>query len=309
MISVRLRNGPRPDSNSLTRARTVGGLLHATLRRCNARHHILRKQMTSTPHYEVLPRRSVEEMINNYFMILGDLNAKVGSARPASGGAVGCFSKHVSSNANGERLIELCEEQNLILCNTMFKHRMQHRSTWFSDGLVHRDGQPVRNMIDFVIMRRSNTVRVVNARSYGGFTIRSDHHLVIADFRLTFWRCTTLYYKATNYRCFIKYNRPTQDSAESFKNAIASTLPDINTPPEDISTLDQTWERFVSSTHAAAEKAFGRKKPQKRIARSTSPAVIELSTQQKEIHSRIHMEKDPNKRKDLTCMYVYVYFI
>eukprot|EP00117_Sycon_ciliatum_P002356 scpid25615/ scgid4849/ LINE-1 reverse transcriptase homolog len=217
-------------------------------------------------------------------MILGDLNAKVGSARPASGGAVGCFSKHVSSNANGERLIEL--------------YRMQHRSTWFSDGLVHRDGQPVRNMIDFVIMRRSNTVRVVNARSYGGFTTRSDHHPVIADFRLTFWRCTTS--KATNDRCFIKYNEPTQDSAESFKNAIASTLPDINTPPEDISTLDQTWERFVSSTHAAAEKAFGRKKPQKRIARSTSPAVIELSTQQKEIHSRIHMEKDPNKRKELT---------
>ena len=61
--------------------------------------------------------------------ILGDLNAKVGSAESGTQGPAGCFSKLITTNANGERLIEFCEEHNIILCNTMFKHKMKLRST------------------------------------------------------------------------------------------------------------------------------------------------------------------------------------
>ena len=40
-------------------------------------------------------------------------------------------------------------------------------------------------MIDFEIARRTDKVKLTNARSYGGFMTRSDHHPVIADFVLT----------------------------------------------------------------------------------------------------------------------------
>ena len=121
--------------------------------------------------------------------LLGDFNAKVGSSSPGENGAVLCFSKHLSTNENGERLVEFCGNNNFVLCNTLFKHRMQHRSTWFSDGLSHPDGKPVRNMIDFVIARRTDKVKLTNARSYGGFMTRSNHHPVIADFVLTLRKC------------------------------------------------------------------------------------------------------------------------
>ena len=121
--------------------------------------------------------------------LLGDFNAKVGSSSPGENGAVLCFSKTLSTIENGERLVEFCGNYNFVLCDTLFKHRMQHRSTWFSDGLSHPDGKPVRIMIDFVIARRTDKVKLTNARSYGGFMTRSDHHPVIADFVLTLRKC------------------------------------------------------------------------------------------------------------------------
>ena len=120
------------------------------------------------------------------------------------GGPVGCFSKHLTSNSNGERLTEFCEDHNLFLCNTLFKHRMQHRSTWFADGLTYADGKPVRNQIDFVIARRSSAVIISDAMSYSGFPTRSDHHPVIAVFYLSFRRVRSL--KKSVARCFVRYS-------------------------------------------------------------------------------------------------------
>ena len=62
---------------------------------------------------------------------------------------------------------------------------MAHRSTWFADGLFNANGKPVRNMIDFVMIKKSSQVLVTNARSYGGFVTRSDHNPVIADLCLS----------------------------------------------------------------------------------------------------------------------------
>ena len=79
--------------------------------------------------------------------VLGDMNAKVGSSPADSSNPVGMYSKHRMGNDNGSRVIEFCEIHHLLLANTMFKHRMQHRATWFADGLCHNDGNQVGNMI------------------------------------------------------------------------------------------------------------------------------------------------------------------
>lgn len=231
--------------------------------------------------------------------ILGDLNAKVGSAAPGTHGPVGCFSKHLHSNANGERLIEFCEDNDLILCNTQFKHQMKHRSTWFSDGLTHPDGKPVRNMIDFVMMRRSKSVKLVNARSYGGFTTRSDHHPVIAEFALSFWRCHSP--GKSNELCFVKYQLPTDpDSTRKYRDTLSENLPDVIIPEITTSGIDAVWTKFVSVIHSSAEESFGKLPPRQRKVKSTNPLVKQLSDQQKQLHIRINSENDPTIRRQLS---------
>ena len=163
--------------------------------------------------YELLNNVVLKTKNRDELWILGDLNAKVGSSRPGSVSPVGCYSKHTISNSNGCRLVEFCEDNRLVLTNTLFKHRMQHRSTWFSDGLVHADGKPVRNMIDYVIVKRSTMAAVLDARSFGGFTTRSDHHPVIAVLGIALSKVHPTVKQQDP--CFNRYNRPTAESSKT----------------------------------------------------------------------------------------------
>ena len=154
VVSVRMVLSPRPDS----RAVTVMCCYAPTLQRSTI------NPQEADNFYELLNNVVLKTKNRDELWILGDLNAKVGSSTPGSVSPVGCYSKHTISNSNGCRLVEFCEDNRLVLTNTLFKHRMQHRSKWFSDGLVHADGKPVRNMIDYVIVKRSTMAAVLDAR-------------------------------------------------------------------------------------------------------------------------------------------------
>ena len=76
-------------------------------------------------------------------------------------------------NENGIELLELCERNELILTNTMFQHPIKHRTTWQAPETPnrnHKSGEPrrnpVRNQIDYIIMRRSDMNKVSDSRSY-----------------------------------------------------------------------------------------------------------------------------------------------
>ena len=65
--------------------------------------------------------------------IIGDWNAKVGSQEIP--GVTGKFGLGVQNEA-GKRLIELCQENALVIANTLFQQHKRRLYTWTS-----RDGQ------------------------------------------------------------------------------------------------------------------------------------------------------------------------
>ena len=115
-----------------------------------------RQHSLSNPNLAERIYRQLELVINPVKrkdeLVTADLNAKVGSSAPDSLSVFGGFSKHRYNNANGERLVEFCVTRNLVLFNTLFKHRMAHRSTWFADGPFDANSKPSRNMIDLVVI-------------------------------------------------------------------------------------------------------------------------------------------------------------
>ena len=74
--------------------------------------------------------------------IIGDWNAKVGSQETP--GITGKFGLGVQNEA-GQRLIEFCQENTLVITNTLFQQHRRRLYTWTSP-----DGQP-RNQIDFIL--------------------------------------------------------------------------------------------------------------------------------------------------------------
>ena len=76
---------------------------------------------------------------NDVLFIIGDCNAKVGSQEIS--GEISKFSLGVQ-NEVGQRLIEFCQENTLVIANTLFQ---QHKITWTSP-----DGQ-YQNQINYIL--------------------------------------------------------------------------------------------------------------------------------------------------------------
>ena len=74
--------------------------------------------------------------------IIGEGNAKVGSQETP--GVTGKFGLGIQSEA-GQRLIEFCQENALIIANTLFQQHKRRLYTWTSP-----DGQH-RNQIDYIL--------------------------------------------------------------------------------------------------------------------------------------------------------------
>ena len=84
---------------------------------------------------ELTPKKDV-------LFIIGDWNAKVGSQE--THGVTGKFGLGIRNEA-GQRLIEFCQENALVIANTLFQQHKRRLYTWTSP-----DGQH-RNQIDYIL--------------------------------------------------------------------------------------------------------------------------------------------------------------
>ena len=117
---------------------------------------------------EITPKKDV-------LFIIGDWNAKVGSQETP--GVTGKFGLGMQNEA-GQRLIEFCKENALVITNTLFQ---QHKRRCYT--LTSPDGQHP-NQIDYILcsQRWRSCIQLAKTRSRAD--CGSDHELLIAKFRL-----------------------------------------------------------------------------------------------------------------------------
>ena len=104
-----------------------------------------------------------------------DWNAKIGSQETP--GVTGKFGLGVQNEA-GQRLIEFCQENTLIIANTLFQQHKRRFYTWTSP-----DGQH-RNQIDYILCSQRWRSSIQSAKTRPGADCGSDHEHLIAKFRL-----------------------------------------------------------------------------------------------------------------------------
>ena len=107
--------------------------------------------------------------------IIGDWAAKVGSQETL--GLRRKFGLGVQNEA-GQRLIDFCQENALVIANTLFHQHKRRLYTWMSP-----DGQN-RNQIDFILCSHRWRSSIQLAKTRPGADCGSDHELLIAKFRL-----------------------------------------------------------------------------------------------------------------------------
>ena len=106
---------------------------------------------------------------------IGDWNAKVGSQETP--GVTGKFGLGIQ-NEEGQRLIEFCQENALVIANTLFQQHNRRLYTRTSP-----DGQH-RNQIDYILYSQRWRSSIQSAKTRPGADCGSDHELLITKFRL-----------------------------------------------------------------------------------------------------------------------------
>ena len=117
---------------------------------------------------ELTPQKDV-------LFIVGGWDAKVGSQ--GTPGVTGKFGLGVQNEA-GQRLIEFCQENTLVIANTLFHQHKRRLYTWTS-----RDGQQ-RNQTDYILCSQRWRNSVQSAKTRPGADCGSGHELLIAKFIL-----------------------------------------------------------------------------------------------------------------------------
>ncbi|XP_039760435.1 craniofacial development protein 2-like [Pararge aegeria] len=103
---------------------------------------------------ENIPQREVT-------LVIGDLNAKVGRTSDDAHlrHLVGRFGIG-ERNERGERLLQFCNEQNLVITNTCFEHHIRRLYTWISPGNRYR------NQIDYILIQKRWRSSIVNTTTF-----------------------------------------------------------------------------------------------------------------------------------------------
>ena len=118
--------------------------------------------------WELTPKKDV-------LFIIGDWNAKLGSQEMP--GVTGKFGLGIRNEA-GQRLIEFCQENTLVIANTLFQQHKGRLYPWTSP-----DGQH-QNQIDYILCSQRWKSSIQSAKTRPGADCGSDHKLLITKFRL-----------------------------------------------------------------------------------------------------------------------------
>ena len=120
---------------------------------------------------ELTPKKDV-------LFIIGDWNAKVGSQETPW--VTGKFGLGIWNEA-GQRLIEFCQENALIITNTLFQQHKRRLYTWTSP-----DGQH-RNQTDYILCSQRWRSSIQSTKTRPGADCGSDHELLLPNSDLN-WR-------------------------------------------------------------------------------------------------------------------------
>ena len=181
--------------------------------------------------------------------IMGDFNAKVGTTLENTVGRYGLG----DTNERGERLIEFCQQHNLVITNTWFQQHPRRLYTWQSPD------KETRNQIEHIMInsRVKNGVRRVN--TYPGADITSDHNPVVMKLKIKLKKVQTKKRQGQLNLDMLK-----EENRSRFNVAIQNKFDALNVEeqeqaPDSVDTVQRKWDYVKNALHRTAQEILPRK--------------------------------------------------
>ena len=191
-------------------------------------------------------------------IVMGDLNAKVGSDNTnhdRAMGKEGCG----SMNDNGERLLETCMAYDLVIGGTLFPHREIHKLTWCSPN--GRD----KNQIDHLMISGTWRRSLQDVKVRRGADVSSDHHLVTATLKLKLRRKGPCKIRQQQFDVEkLKDPRTNKTFTLQLKNKFQALTDAENHTPTGTNDINTMWEQVRTAYIQTSETCLGRKQKRRK---------------------------------------------
>lgn len=230
-------------------------------------------------------------------IVMGDLNAKIGCENEGLEKVMG---KHGigAQNDNGERFIDMCLNNRLVIGGSVFPHKLCHKVTWLSP-----DGK-TQNQIDHFAISQMWRRSLLDVRNRRGADCGSDHHLVIAEVRLkiaaTGHQDANCRQKRFNIR---KLQNPDirKEFVLELKNRYSQLEEEDQSEEEASTQVERKWNKIKKTFLNSSEKILGfqdtRRKPW--ISDHTWQKIEE----RREIKALINQCRDDEEKQCLRARY------
>lgn len=184
---------------------------------------------------------------NEFLLLLGDFNARVGSDQAAW---PTCLGHHGIGrmNENGQRLLELCCFHNLCVTNSFFQSKDCHKVSWrhLRSGHWHQ--------LDLIITRRQTLNSVLRTRTYHSADCDTDHSLVCTKIRLQLKKMHHSKRDAIPRinTCSCRDPAKAEEFLDTLRHAFSA---------EDLhhDLASDKWDSIKTITHESAVKVFGKR--------------------------------------------------
>ncbi|VDO95979.1 unnamed protein product [Schistosoma margrebowiei] len=185
-------------------------------------------------------------------ILMGDLNAKVGIDNTGYEDIMGRH-RLGERNENGERFANLCAFNKLVVGGTIFPHNRIHKATWISPD------HTTENQIDHICINKKFRRTMEDVRTRRGADVASDHHLVVANFKLKLKKNWTSGQTALQ-RFNTAFLRDT-DKLTEFKIALNNrfqALQDLR--KEEETSMEDNWKGIKKALTLTCQEVLGLKK-------------------------------------------------
>ena len=242
--------------------------------------------------YEQLQQAVAKVPQHDMLLIIGDMNAKVGSENSNCERAMGKHGCGVM-NDNGERLVDFCLNNNYVIGGTIFANRDIHKLTWKSP-----DGR-TNNQINHIIINGKWRRSLQDVRVCRGADIYCDHYLVTAHVKLKLHKVVPesqrrkqLY--VTRLACPVTK----QEFILELRNRF-SALTDTSEEPDHDAT--NKWDTIKKTYVKVATKVLGYKK--KNHKERLTPETCKKIEQRKQLKIKMLSTKSARLQKQVQEAY------
>lgn len=193
--------------------------------------------------YEDLNKAITSIPSHNLTIVLGDFNAQVDLDRHLTNPRiVGQYTFHHESNENGQRLIDLCESNNLRLAHGRFKHRKGRLWTWEHPN--HNLNEP-HAQLDHIIINGKWVNSLRNCRAYNSVEVDSDHRIVCARIDISLRSNTKNQFKRKRFNIeLLKY----KEYREKFNANLQNRFGALEIENTQIQKMYDEFESTIEST-------------------------------------------------------------